>query len=116
MVADCEGCELKALRGLNLSTTTVDVFMVENPRCEVYEMFQHHDYVGLPFSKRNDMVWVHRVRIAEKMRKPPSLVIPDRHLVTSISKERKAALAKVCHQVPITNVWDETLPWPPAQQ
>ena len=123
LIADCEGCELKAIKGLNLSTTTVDVFMVEEPACELYEMFHLHDYVGLPFSKRNDMVWVHRVRIASKMRKPPTLVLAaidnyhsdDLVVNVSISLERKARLAKVlvCPRVPIQNIWDESLPWLP---
>lgn len=118
LVADCEGCEPNALKGLNLSAVTVDVFMVENPPCELYETFQCLDYVGLPFSKPNDMVWVHRVRIAARMSKPPSLMLPTNghHIASrSSSLERKALLAQKCPLVRTHNIWDESLPWPPGQ-
>ena len=47
MSCDCEGCETAALKGLDLSRTSVSVFLVERPTCELASRLASRGYVAL---------------------------------------------------------------------
>eukprot|EP00966_Prymnesium_polylepis_P276893 6397426-Prymnesium_polylepis.3 len=116
LAADCEGCEEAALRGLNLTHTTVDVLLVEAPTCGLAERLASHGYLAIPLWFSYDFVFL-APRTVGLMHRPPSLsAIPRqaKRLVGEANGHKKGAdLLKACPQLK-ERIWEPDQPWPPA--
>lgn len=115
MSCDCEGCETAALKGLDLSRTSVSVFLVERPTCELASRLASRGYVALALWFSYDVVFVSR-HAARHMPRPPRLdAIPSRatRAIGAEAGRRKAdALVQLCPALR-DSLWLPDRPWPP---
>ena len=114
--ADCEGCEIKALEGLNDQVKyTVSVYTIEFPDCSIVRSLNEHGYTLFPLPFSYDWVFISKDTI-EKMQEAPDLVWhPIRNFVESNFVETKAEKARKCDlNGEELRLWLPGNAWPPA--
>ncbi|KAJ1451974.1 hypothetical protein M885DRAFT_528185 [Pelagophyceae sp. CCMP2097] len=109
---DCEGCEAKALKTLNLTKTKVDVISVEFTPCETAMQLVQEGYVLLPLRFRYDQIFIH-ARVASQIPAPDLFLDSADEQLDLRGFQHAEKLSRTCPGVEDAIWWDGE--WPPKR-
>lgn len=103
LVADCQGCELRSLQGLNLDTVDVSVIMVEinSDFCQIKEMLAARGFVGIHINNCYDVAFLSK-HIVEALANAPQ--------PSTRTGGRNREVNEWCGD----HMWSFGQPWPPT--
>lgn len=107
--ADCQGCELRALQGLNMDAVDVSVVNVEINAdfCKIKDLLAARGYVGIHIDNSYDVAFLSKKMVGAlaSAPQPPNPLRPP-----LVNYRRVVDVLKSCGQ----NMWFHGSSWPPS--